>query len=237
MTSGKQRGRLSREVLVRRALAVADREGLDAVTIRRVAGDCGVTPMALYWYFRDKEQLLAGIAEYLFEQVQMPSTDNAPWDAQLMAVLSALLTVLRQHSSVAGLIAGYVLSSEAGLRVTERVLGLLRDGGFPPGQAAVTCTQLVAIIALITGPPGPDRTLEPQACESAVRARLAGLSALDPARFPSVIAAAAPLARRDDDQRYYRSVLQMLVGGAHAMAAQLAERGCGTQRQLGVPEG
>lgn len=102
MNSGKQRGRLSREVLVRGALAVADREGLGAVTIRRVAVDSGVTPMALYWYFDDKEQLLAGIAEYLYEQVQMPSPDNAPWDAQLVAVLSALLAVVRQHSSVAG---------------------------------------------------------------------------------------------------------------------------------------
>src|SRR5690349_18471231 len=47
--------RLSRETVTERALALADAEGIDAVTIRRLATDLGVTPMALYWHFQDKE--------------------------------------------------------------------------------------------------------------------------------------------------------------------------------------
>ena len=50
--------RLSREALVEAAMALADREGLDALTIRRLAGEIGVTPMALYWHVKDKDELL-----------------------------------------------------------------------------------------------------------------------------------------------------------------------------------
>jgi hypothetical protein len=52
-----ERDRLNREAIVTSAIALADAEGLDAVTIRRLAQDQAVTPMALYWHFRDKEKL------------------------------------------------------------------------------------------------------------------------------------------------------------------------------------
>lgn len=53
-----KRNALSREIVVKRAIAIADAEGLQAVTIRRVAKELGVTPMALYWHFKDKNELL-----------------------------------------------------------------------------------------------------------------------------------------------------------------------------------
>ena len=51
------------EAIIDRALALADREGLDAVSIRRIAQDLGVTPMALYWHVKNKEELLAAMGE------------------------------------------------------------------------------------------------------------------------------------------------------------------------------
>jgi len=56
------RGRLSREAIVVGAIALADAEGLDAVTIRRLAQEHGVTPMAMYWHFSDKDSLLDGLS-------------------------------------------------------------------------------------------------------------------------------------------------------------------------------
>ena len=52
-----ERTRLSKEVVVECGLALADAEGLEALTIRRLATELGVTPMALYWHFRNKEEL------------------------------------------------------------------------------------------------------------------------------------------------------------------------------------
>jgi AcrR family transcriptional regulator len=226
-TSGtRQREPLSRQEIVRSALAVADAEGLAAVTIRRIAADHGVTHMALYWHFRGKEQLLDGIAEQLFAQVELPAADAEPgesWDRRLLSVLSALLSALRPHPAAAQLAPARVLSSDAGLRLAEHVLGILREAGFSAGQSAAIATQLlVSIITLVTGHPGPSRRDDPQAYEAAVRTRTAALSALDPAQFPNVTGAAAPLASCADDDSYYDTGMELLVGGVRAMAPRLS---------------
>ncbi len=96
--------RLSRERIVECAIALADAEGLDAVTIRRLAQDQGVTPMALYWHFKDKDLLLEGIAERLLSRVVIPPVTEEPWYDQLRDVLGALLEVLRAHPAVADLL-------------------------------------------------------------------------------------------------------------------------------------
>src|SRR5215471_6929197 len=67
--SEAERTRLSKAAVIDRALAIGDAEGLDAVTIRRVANELGVTPMALYWHFRAKDQLLAGLAERVWGEI------------------------------------------------------------------------------------------------------------------------------------------------------------------------
>src|SRR3954452_5854316 len=69
--------RLRRDTVTERALALADAEGIDAVTIRRLATDLGVTPMALYWHFQDKERLLDGVAELVLSQITPPADDAA----------------------------------------------------------------------------------------------------------------------------------------------------------------
>src|ERR1700737_3218392 len=79
------RERLSPDTIVDGAIALADAEGLDAVTIRRLAQDHDVTPMALYWHFKDKGELLDGIAERLLADVRLPTPCPKPWPAQLRA--------------------------------------------------------------------------------------------------------------------------------------------------------
>src|ERR1051325_5968816 len=128
--------RLSRERIVECAIALADAEGLEAVTIRRLAQDQGVTPMALYWHFKDKELLLDGIAERLLSDVVLPGPSGRPWHEQLRDVLSALLVVLRAHPAVADLLKARVLLSEPGLTIAEHALRLLREAGFSAEQAA-----------------------------------------------------------------------------------------------------
>jgi AcrR family transcriptional regulator len=70
-----ERTRLSKDAVVERGLAIADAEGLDALTIRRLANELGVTPMALYWHFRSKEALLTGLADRIWAEID---TDTDP---------------------------------------------------------------------------------------------------------------------------------------------------------------
>src|SRR5271156_5585908 len=143
------RERLSRDTIVDGAIALADAEGLDAVTIRRLAQGHKVTPMALYWHFKDKGELLDGIGERLFAGVVLPAPSRKPWPEQLRSILEALLDALRPHPEVAGLVSDRVLSSEAGLAVAERTLALLRHAGLSTERAAQVGGYLLNAVAML----------------------------------------------------------------------------------------
>src|ERR1700757_1784677 len=146
------RERLSRDTIVDGAIALADAEGLDTVTIRRLAQDHKVTPMALYWHFKDKGELLDGVAERLFADVRLPAPSPKPWPEQLRSILEALLNALRPHPEVAGLVSDRVLSSEAGLTVAERTLALLRHAGLSTERAAQVGGYLLNAAAPLGAP-------------------------------------------------------------------------------------
>src|SRR5580700_10638284 len=92
-----ERTRLTRSAVAERALALADKSGLDALTIRKLATDLGVTPMALYWHFRGKDELLEGIAERIWEELDLTVDRSAPWTEQMRTLLESFLKVLRAH--------------------------------------------------------------------------------------------------------------------------------------------
>src|SRR5215510_15883666 len=78
--------RLSRATVAEHALKLADAEGLDSVTIRRLAQELGVTPMALYWHFKNKDELLLGIADHVLSGVSANRSADDPWQPQLRAM-------------------------------------------------------------------------------------------------------------------------------------------------------
>jgi len=90
-----ERTRLTRAAVVDRALALADKLGLDALTIRKLATALGVTPMALYWHFRGKDELLGALAERVWSEIDLTVDRTAPWTEQIRALLESLLKVLR----------------------------------------------------------------------------------------------------------------------------------------------
>src|SRR5258707_15426215 len=181
------RERLSRDSIVNGAIALADAEGLDAVTIRRLAQDHKVTPMALYLHFKDKGELLDGFAERLFADVRLPAPSRNPWPEQLRSILEALSDALRPHPEVAGLVSDRVLSSEAGLTVAERTLALLRHAGLSTEQAAQVGGYLLnAVAMLVTTEPGREDGPAPEAPDDANPPKTASARWLALRRHPSV---------------------------------------------------
>jgi len=210
------RGRLSREAIVACAITLADQEGLEAVTIRRLAQEQGVTPMAMYWHFSDKDSLLEGIAEALVAAVKLPEpNDDLLWHDQLREILAAFLAAIRPHPAVAGLALRRILSSEAGLAIAERALGLLRSAGFSPRRAAESGSfVLCAVITLVTSQPGrPMEILDTEARGQMLREKRAALEVLSPARYPNVVASAPSLVSCADDDEYFAANLDLLVQG------------------------
>jgi len=141
-----ERTRLSKAAVVARALALGDADGLEAVTYRRLAQELGVTPMALYWHFRNKEELLAGLAERIWSEIDTDIDARAAWPDQLRGILESLVGVLRSHPCASQLLAAGEKGSPSALKATEVTLEVLRSGGFDPVHAGE-----VARSALWTG--------------------------------------------------------------------------------------
>src|SRR5258708_32784016 len=99
-----ERARLSRSAVVDRALDLADSQGVEALTIRRLAMELGVTPMALYWHFRSKEELIAGLADRIWGEIRTDVDQAAPRPLQLRGMFEWLIGVLRAHRSAAALL-------------------------------------------------------------------------------------------------------------------------------------
>ena len=131
-----ERTRLTRAAVVDRALALADASGLDSLTIRKLATELGVTPMALYWHFRGKDELLEGLAERVWSEIDVAVDPAAPWTDQLRGLLVSLLTVLRAHPAAPQLLAqSEKLHTES---AHDRHRGHPRASCAPPDSARLT---------------------------------------------------------------------------------------------------
>jgi len=214
---------LTRDQLVASAIAIADAEGLDAVTIRRLAADHGVTPMALYWHVKDKDELLDAIAEHLFATMVLPEPSSRPWTDQLREIFAAFLVSVRPHPEVAGLAMTRIFGSPAGLEVTERTLAELRRGGFTVERSSdIACYALAALIALVRAEPacGPNGVKS----EEATRAKRALLTSLPHEQYPNVVASSDTLAGRSSRDSYFSLGLDLLIGGIQANAPKRAAK-------------
>jgi AcrR family transcriptional regulator len=128
---------LTRDRVIEAALRVMDEEGLEAVTMRRVAREVGVEAMSLYHHVEDKEDLLDGICERVMAGFEFPEP-TGDWFEDCRRAARAWRSILKQHPNVMRLFAqqrGPVRSVDS-LRPTELALGLLRQGGLSDRDTA-----------------------------------------------------------------------------------------------------
>ena len=216
-----ERPRLSKRTVTERALKLADADGLDALTIRKLAQHLGVTPMALYWHFRSKEDLLEGVAEQVWGEIDVNVDPSAPWWAQLQGLLESLVSVLRAHPSAPQLLLEHEKRNEAALRATEITLAILRGAGFDPQHAStIARSALWTGITLVMSEPGflPDLPAEERA-EVQRRSQIE-LAMLPAAKYPRLIECAAPMTACDDPEFHYRFGIGLFIDGVKAAAAR-----------------
>ena len=214
------RSRLTKQVVVERALALADAEGLDALTIRRLATELGVTAMALYWHFRNKEELLAGLADQIWSELDTDVDVTAPWHRQLHGLLESLLRVLRRHQCASQLILQGEKQTNAMLVASEAALAVLRRGGFDPEHAAeIARNALWTGLMLVMSEPGYHPALSEAEITEWQRKNRVRLALLPPDRFPRLVEAAGPMSSCEPEFHYGFGV-DLFIAGVRALAPQ-----------------
>jgi AcrR family transcriptional regulator len=221
-TQEAERSKLSKKTVVDRGLALADADGLDKLTIRRLAQDLGVTPMALYWHFHSKEELLLGLADQVWSEIDVEVDPDRPWPDQLRALLESLVRALRSHPSAGQLLLETEKQSEEFLRATEGTLELLRSAGFDPLYATeIARSTLFTGLMLVNSAPGFKPGMPDEELSEMLRRNRVRMAMLPVDQYPRVVECAEPLTSCDDPDFHFRFGVDLFIAGVEAMAARL----------------
>jgi AcrR family transcriptional regulator len=128
-SNNKRRIPLNRERVLKGAVAIADTAGIGALTIRSLAEELGVKPMAIYYHVANKDEILDGIVDLVFAEIELPETDG-DWRSELVRRTSSARRVLSRHHWAIGLMESRKSPGPATLRHHDAVLGTLRKAGF-----------------------------------------------------------------------------------------------------------
>lgn len=164
---------LTRDRVVRAAVEIADREGLDALTMRRLGSELGVRAMSLYRHVANKDEILDAIVESVIAEIEIPRHGDDWRDAMRRRAQSAR-EVLTRHAWAIGLLESRRLMGPAIVAYLDAIVGCLRAEGFTVEQAAhafwlLDCYvygQVIQEISLSpreSGPPEPASGSAPDA--------------------------------------------------------------------------
>jgi TetR/AcrR family transcriptional regulator, tetracycline repressor protein len=216
-----RRETLTREKVLGAAMALADEEGLDGLSMRRLATALDVHVMSLYNHVSSKSDLLDGIAEHVFSHIELPDPDLA-WPEQVRAVALSMYRAFCQHPAVpVALVTDQANpASVRALEPFDRLAGALYQAGFEDRRArqavgAVTDLLFGSLLISTGGFTGdPDRHAS-QANTSAYLRRI------DPAKLPNFSRLLRHRALSDSSpQEDFEQALDMLLRGLVAAADQ-----------------
>lgn len=206
---------LTRERIVRAAIELIEREGVDALSMRRVAAELGAAPMSLYYHVPNKAALLDGVAESIVAELDFADDPEVEAQDRVRALMRAFRKVAHDHPRSVTLVLTRGATAPATLRLVDHALGVARAAGME-GQAAARAVFAVmsyALGSLMTenGAAKAMRNLPP-GCDLNE-----WLSVADPARFPNL----AELAQHEiqfQPEAEFEFGMEALIAGLTALA-------------------
>ncbi len=138
---------LSRDYILRTALAIIDRDGVDALSMRRLGAEMGVDPMAIYHYLPSKAAVLDGVVEILWSEVQPLTFDaGVPWTEQAAVAMRSFRAALRAHPRAVTIAGTHPAVTPGMLALLDRSLGWLVEAGL----GATEALDLIDCLAIFT---------------------------------------------------------------------------------------
>jgi AcrR family transcriptional regulator len=202
---------LSGDLIVETALEIVRREGLEAVTMRRVANELDTGPASLYVYVRGRDELRQAMLDRVAGTIEIEAPDPDHWREQVHRLVRGMLAALEAHPGIARLAVANVPTGENSLRVAESLLALLVAGGIDAQDAAWACDILPLITTSLAVETATyeERGAEPDAVGEELAAFF---TALPPDRYPHLTRCATELTSGDGDERFRFAIDAFLDG-------------------------
>jgi AcrR family transcriptional regulator len=205
---------LSREAVVDVALAILRTDGLEAVTMRRVAAALDTGPASLYVYVSGRDGLLQAMLDRVTASVQLEAPDPSRWRTQLHTLLQRVHEALVAYPGMAALTLADPPTTETVMLLAENLLGILLAGGIAPQDAAWGCDMLVLLVTAVASEDDARAAQGDRAggFQEAAEAMYERFSGLPPDRFPLLTGHAAEMVTGDGEARFRFAVDVMLDG-------------------------
>lgn len=195
---------LTRDSVVNAAAALVAEEGYQALSMRRLAGVCGVAPMTLYTYVGTKDELLQALMNRVLASVDPVADPATTWQEQIAATFRAVRLRLLEHAELLPVAATQRIEGVAAYRGAEVLFAALRTAGLADGRIVQAFDALVSYTIGFTQ--------REAALHGSETSGLSGLRALPREEFPNVLSLAGILLTRDMEENF-NAGLEMLIAG------------------------
>jgi AcrR family transcriptional regulator len=212
----KAREKLTRDRIVEAALAIMDGEGLEAVSMRRIAREVGVEAMSLYHHVADKDDLLDALCARVMSDFRIPEQDDRPWIERARDGAREWRRVLKSHPNVIALFAerSKPMTEVAALRPMEHALSLIMESGTDEREAVqvfnVMGGYIMGFVMMETG-----RMFTAGAVDADAPEPVAVAATFPAGQLPCIAAALPYLAACDPDEQFEFG-LDLMLGGLQA---------------------
>jgi AcrR family transcriptional regulator len=212
---------LSQDAIVDAALAILKSDGLEAVTMRRVAAALDTGAASIYVYVPGREGLLQAMLDRVIATIELDAPDPSRWRAQLHSLLRRMHQALVAHPGIAAMTLADAPTTDAVLLLAENLLGILLAGGLDRQDAAWACDIFVLLVMAAAR---EDDVRRPRGRSDSDRREQVDelyktLAGLPPDRFPLIAAHAAQMVAGDGDERF-RFAIDVVTDGMLARAAR-----------------
>jgi AcrR family transcriptional regulator len=220
----RKRRTLNREALIDVALAIVDEDGLEGLSMRRVADRLQTGPASLYAHVANKDELTGLVYDRVLAEVQVPKPDKRRWEEQLKDALRQLYDVLVAHRDIAFVSMARVPVGPNMLRVAEGMLAILRAGDVPDRVTGLA----MDFVSLAVNSLAYEQSLyPPDASEDDIKEYYTQIidyfAALPKDRFPNLTSMVGPMTEPEADERL-EFAFDVLVQGVAALARAAKRR-------------
>ncbi len=208
----RRREPISREAIVTAAIGLMDREGLAALSMRRLAEELGTGAASLYWHVGSKDGLLDLVMDQIIGEGQVPDPDPPRWPEQLKQVARDQRRAILRHPWLVRVSIGRIPMGPNALRYSERILAILRAGGLPPQLAVQGYLLLIATVNGFTidetgvgdRPDDVEKPLpiDPEDLQQVANMARDYIASLPAGLFPNMTALADEFAFSNPDERF-----------------------------------